>query len=1165
MIETKKSSTEFEEIEEFSPKQSMHWENQIRYLVRFASLLVLGLLIVEIGPIYYPDEPNNILPLVLIAFLMMVFLGGIFLGFSQLRWINETRNKSTNLGGFVGFFGLILTLVASLLSLIPADVLSSYNISVLISVLLPLLAIGLVFIIIGAFTEITRIDEPLVYWFRLNIGFISRLFLFTIAGISLTLGFINWELSFGLPLILFCGGYVVGIAVWYGHSYFKSIGTILSTVVALWGLLLTSQLPPSIELLESLIPIGLVFIGVLENVGLWRHEIYNLLIATKNAIVQAIRATIRFIRDTLRSVYLTIVAFLHYTWDHRVDILRAITTITGGILALIGLFPPLEINNNIRILLVIGGLAFLYAAWLYQVNHFIKQSLLAFWVAITQTVRATVRFIRDTLRSVYISVVAFFHYTWDRRIDILRAFTTIVGSLLTLTGLVLWFNYLMSGNTWVFNLEPLLLLIGVVLLYSAWFNQSNNFIKKSLLVVRDVFVQILHAIYNFLVAVKNAIVQAWNAFVQFIKDSYHALVQFLKTYYREVITTVALGFMILGSIASVWLVGNPFDLLFVSFLLIGYILGVAIWYKHSNFRGVTTTLSTGIFLWGLVLLVLVLGSPDELSMGISSVLILIGVIVNGGVWRVELMNALVQTAHTLYNFLIAVKTAIIKAIRAFIKLLVDIKNAIIQVARVTMHIIRDTFHYIWDHRIDILRAIATVVGSILTFIGFLLMSYSWYEASLIANLELLVIVIGFTLLYAAWFYQINHITKRSLLAVRSAIIKTAHDFYNFLIATRKAIVQAIRATVRFIRDTLRSAYLAVLTFLHYTWDHRIDILRAITTITGFILALAGLFPLWAQIGQGIRLILFVSGLTILYIAWLHQVNHFVKQTTIAIYNALVQTARAIKNFFIAVRDAIIQAIRAFFQFLKDTYRAIVQFFQTYYIEIIRYSATCIGVLSFIVGFVTIFQDPFGFLFVVGGLIILYAAWFNQVNRFIIQTLQAIRDAIVHGAQVFLNFLRNVKNAIIQAFNSLISFLSTALTQFGRLVVAIFDSIILILSIILSVSAIFYGIVLILSGLFDPSGEWTKVLLAENLPILGVFIELIAKFVQNMTLFDISRILASEVETLLGAWADQPPIILIILGIPFIAPGVILVIITFLMRDTIKLSNLKDRIKRSDEQ
>ncbi len=1067
MIETKKSSTEFEEIEEFSPKKSMHWENQIRYLVRFASLLVLGLLIVEIGPIYYPNEPNNILPLVLIAFLMMVFLGGIFLGFSQLRWINETRNKSTNLGGFVGLFGLILTLVVSLLSLIPADVLSNYNISILITVLLPLLGLGLVFIIIGAIAEITRIDEPLVYWFKLNIGYITRLFLFTIAGISLTLGFINWKLSFGLSLILFCGGYVVGITVWYGHSYFKTIGTILSTVVALWGLLLTSQLPPSIELLESLIPIGLVFIGLLENVGLWRHEIYSFLIATKNAIVQAIRATVRFIRDTLRSAYLAIVAFLHYTWD--------------------------------------------------------------------------------------------------RRIDILRAFTTIIGSLLILTGLVLWFSYLMSGYTWVFNLEPLLLLIGVVFLYSAWFYQTNHFIKKSLLVVRDVFVQILNAIYNFLVAVKNAIVQAWNAFVQFIKDSYHAFVQFLKTYYREVITTVALGFMILGSIASIWLVDNPFDLLFVSFLLIGYILGVAIWYKHTNFRGVTTTLSTGIFLWGLVLLVSVLGSPDELSMGISSVLILIGVVVNVGVWRTELMNALVQTAHTLYNFLIAIKKAIIKAIRAFIKILVDVKNAIIQAARVTMHVIRDTFHYIWDHRIDILRAIATVVGSIITFIGFLLMSYSWYDASMIANLELLVIVIGFTLLYAAWFYQINHITKRSLLAVRSAIIKIIHDSYNFLIATRNAIIQAIRAMVRFINDTLRSTYLAVLTFLHYTWDHRIDILRAITTITGFILALAGLFPFWTQIDQGIRLILFVSGLTILYITWLHQVNHFVKQTAIAIYNALVQTAHAIKNFFIAVKDAIIQAIRAFFQFLKDTYRAIVQFFQTYYIEIIRYSATCIGVLSFIVGFVTIFQDPFGLLLVAGGLIILYAAWYNQVNRLIKQNLQAIRDAIVHGAQVFLNFLRNVKKAIIQAFNSLISFLSSALTQFGRLVVTIFDSIVLILSIILSVSAIFYGIVLILSGLLDPSGEWTKFFLEENLPILGVFIELIAKFVQNMTLFDINRILASEVETLLGAWAGQPPIILIILGIPFIAPGVILVIITFLMRDTIKLSNLKDRIKRSDKQ
>ncbi|MFX1283628.1 MAG: hypothetical protein ACFFB5_08235 [Promethearchaeota archaeon] len=1152
MIETEKSSTNFEEIEEFSPKKYIHRENQIRNLVRFASLLVLGLLIVEIGPIYYPSEPNNILPLVLITFLLIAFLGGIFLGFAQLRWINENRNKSTNLGGFIGLFGLILTLVVSLLSLIPADFLSNYNISVLKSIFLPLLGLGLVLIAIGAFTEMTRIDEPLLFWLSVYKFLIARLFLFIIAFSIMALGFIGWDNAIGLPLSLFLGGYVFGVVVWLNHTHFRKISTALSTLILLWGLYLLY--PYIISGVLWPIPLPLLISGVLIVIGLgengiiWRQEIFNFLVAVKNAVVQVVRTTIQLIRKTVLSMYLTIKAFLKYTWDHRVGILRAFLTIIGAFIVAFGFAVSLNtlfLNlSGVGWGLIIGG-PLLYVAWFHQTNHAIYN----FLVVVKNT-------IVQTSRSIYFTILAFLHYTWDHRVDIIRALLTIIGSLLIISAFFL--SALVTPQYQIdLSISIGVVILGFLFLYAAWFYQTNHFAKQSL------------------ITLKNASVRTYHRFVVFLKNTYHSVVQFLQTYYRDVITTFALGLMILGPLIS-WIFRLPPELPLIPFL-IGYVVGVAIWYKHANFRAVTTTLSTTVFLCGFVLLLTVLGSNDVLAIWIPGGLVLVGVMVDGIVWRIELWHVF---THTVVSIVKGIK----KVAHTIHKFLVDTKNAIAQAFRAFVRFLKETYKktalFIRTYYKEIIRYSTTTVAFIFIGIGF----FFWYTDFLIASV---LFVGGYILTVAIWY---GHPSFRSVgtilsigvvlwgviffvssipLPLESIEIRISlalmfigltengllwrTEIKDFLVDIKNAIVQAARST-----------YLSIVAFLYYTWDHRINILRSILTIIGSLLIILTFsLPLFGYpfIDPFITIVVTFLGLLLLYVAWFHQTNHFIKQSLISLRDAFIRTIHAFYNVLVAIKNAIIQAVRS-------AYLSVVTFLHytwDHRIDILRALATLAGPLVILRA---VFPDlhllvRIGLL--VCGLGLLYTAWFVQVNHFIQQLFITIRNVFVQLAHSIYNFFVAAKAAIIKASYTVVKLLSKAFTQLGQLVVAMIDSIILILFVILSVSAIFYGIVLILSGIFDPSGEWTKIFLAENLPILGIFIELIAKFVQNFTLLNIQRILESEVETLLGAWAGQPNLILIILGIPFIAPGIILVMITFLMRDSIKLSNLKGRTERSDEQ
>ncbi len=1272
MIETEKRTLD---VEEFSPTEPIYQENVIRHLVRLASLIIIGLLGVSVVQNYLPDFDFyvNILSPMLIFALMLVFLVGIFLAFFQLRWINEKRNKSTNLGGTVGFFGLFVTFMSSVSSLI----------AIPLAIVILLLGLGLFLTLVGFFAEMTRIDEPLVYWFRVNLEVIIR-YTISIVGVFL----VNWSL--------------------------------LSIVVLFfvdWGVLTIFVFPG--ELFGGLI-IGGIGLGLVW--GSWFHQVNQTIWRYRVEIIRAIELSVGqgFILVSLIVpflvldflflssifgvaglviVYLDLYIFKVKVTSHFskgfVTLSQVIASIIGIILIIIGIIQT-QLQSIpdwffFSVYFPITGLFLLYRVWFDTINYSVKRTV--------QTIIWFFRtYYREVITTLGVSFMALGSFLFE--------FTKVINPLLMdelkidsffdplplglflggfVIGMAIWHipdrHAYFRGVTTTLSVTVILwgiLLLGL-LLTPPTSTDELSYVISSFLIVMGICVdgwiwrtEVFHSVKSALILLKNAIVYTINT-----------TVQFLKVYYRELITIGALSFTMYGLVVT-WDIILNFPYWPFLFLLMGYIVSVVIWYipdRHNYFRGVTTTLSTVVILFGFLLLIFQDYQPIS---WLSGGLVVVSIVVNGTVWRLELKQLAIQTT-------ISFKNALVKIGQAIKNFFIAAKDALIQAGRKFIQFIDETLNAIWDHRIAIMRVFMTSVGSILIITSFLtwsglyivfltwfvglefffficgvlLLYIAWFHqvnrftkqsaitiwntlvqaghtlyiflikvkntviealhtiwlyrvvilrafatilgplmilsvavvplleispVQLEFGIQLVIVISGFCVLYTAWFYQVNHFVKQSLLAIRNAIVKTVYTIKNFFVAAINALVQAGRAFILFIDATLHTIWehritilRAMITisgsimtsigllllfysiynvslisglelffillglvllygawfhqvnqfvkqlsiairdiitqtigvihnFFQYTWDHRIDILRAITTTTGSILVLAGLFPI-NLIEFNIRLVLILGGIILLYIAWLHQVNQFIRQSAVAIGNAIVQT-----------------------------YHTIIQFLQTYYIEIIRYSATCIGVLSLILGFISIFQDPLGLLLLGGGCVILYAAWFHQVNQFIIQTLQMIKEAFVHAARTFHNLLINVKNAIVSAFYALGAFMRKVGFQLNQLFRATVDLIIPIILILLAFSVSFYGVIVLISGFVDISGVSTSEFFI-SIPILGSILEFFAALIQWGT----------YERNLLGFFADSP--FLIPLGAALIVVGVVILLFVALKKENMRLKTL----------
>jgi hypothetical protein len=137
----------------------------------------------------------------------------------------------------------------------------------------------------------------------------------------------------------------------------------------------------------------------------------------------------------------------------------------------------------------------------------------------------------------------------------------------------------------------------------------------------------------------HVIIQTFEAILKAASYAIQTIKSFFGSYYREMVTLIVLGVMIIGSLAY-RIIGaeNYDDPLPIILFIVGYGIGVVVWYipsPHDSFQRVCTILSTVVSFWGIILGILT-GNLLIVPLGLIS----LGVIVNGWVWRTELSQLL---------------------------------------------------------------------------------------------------------------------------------------------------------------------------------------------------------------------------------------------------------------------------------------------------------------------------------------------------------------------------------------------------------------------------------------------------------------------------------------------------------------------------------------------
>ncbi|MFX0066152.1 MAG: hypothetical protein ACFFC7_28630 [Candidatus Hermodarchaeota archaeon] len=373
------------------------YENKLYLLVRLTSLIILlisiewflGLFSFIISYIA-PIVSRSTILFALIFTLMCCFLIGLIYFYLYIRFFNRNRAKKTDFGTNICFFGLFLTWIISF---------SQFIFPTRIFLVFPELVIGTVFLIglvlslIGIFLEITRADEPILYWIGINIGFL-RLLLFVFSLYCIILG---RDLTIGLPLILFVVGYVLAQVSWLKNQYFRGVISFFNLFIGMWSFYLVFG-GASVDLVSYYPAIWILFVCIIETIILWTRELLFHLNRAFMFILSTIKRGLLFIKHTIRSVYL-------FFKENFIAILKYSTTMTSIFLLVIGLLGVSPLAGTIESILLtllsvpysnifltlptlfvelylvmphiflFSGLFLLYVPWFKEINTFTKKNL----------------------------------------------------------------------------------------------------------------------------------------------------------------------------------------------------------------------------------------------------------------------------------------------------------------------------------------------------------------------------------------------------------------------------------------------------------------------------------------------------------------------------------------------------------------------------------------------------------------------------------------------------------------------------------------------------------------------------------------------------------------------------------------------------------------------
>ena len=235
--------------------------------------------------------------------LLITFIFGLILVYLQLNEMNNYRNKSTNLGGVVGLFGFGLTPVMIILP----D----------LSVTFPIFIFGLIIASIGIFAEVTRIDEPILFWFKTEFRTIIRYTITTIGFLLINWGFL-WFFIWPQEIIGLLGVFLGVMTIYFSwreqiNRLFKAAwDSIMNSIKRLVKFLIENRWPITQYVLtffgvaliwfglvsytaDDILWLGLIGLGIFFFIVAWHEFLLQLLKDTGKALVKAFWTFIDYI------------------------------------------------------------------------------------------------------------------------------------------------------------------------------------------------------------------------------------------------------------------------------------------------------------------------------------------------------------------------------------------------------------------------------------------------------------------------------------------------------------------------------------------------------------------------------------------------------------------------------------------------------------------------------------------------------------------------------------------------------------------------------------------------------------------------------------------------------------------------------------------------------
>jgi hypothetical protein len=906
------------------------WNKELFLIVRIVSSLALLLLLEyqlkifsSIISAYYYDVSNLLVLDILLGGVLTSFSLGCVIFLLQLRFINNQRSRNFLLSGFLLSLGFFLTLVTAIVQKFIPTVFNFINYSNWSL----LFFAGLLCLGIAAITEITRIDEPLIFWLHVNIIFILRLILSLVAILLLILG---REQQLGITLSLFAAGYLLFIISWINHSYFKTSSTLMNLVLIIWGIILIDFNQLSLSFNNNFVHFGTISVAVIFNSVLWRKELYlglvTLITALRKFTVSTISSVVNFFKRnglkilrytiTLISVLLILfsplliprellftsyefyrglgLALIYIAWLHQVNyriklvsiktvgkiqdlghfvvenyryILKSASISFGGLLVWIGIIGILiDFSKLIEALfLVFVGIFLVMAPWTVQIITYLKRVFVS---------------VKNLLTDIFNYLIAKTYqgvlFVRENYIDVLRAILTIISSVL-----IIYSPPVIIQEQW-FGLLNISRILGIITIYICFFTVINK-------IVIEISKRAKIASIKLFILFKKILAWIWLS----IKDIATYLVfkirqgvNFVKQYYIDIIRYSASFLSIVLVFFSPPVISQEqwFGLLNISRLL-GFIVLYLCFIKTIN-----------NFIKGLIISLkeLIIFYIEFIITHFHEILVFFGTIIGIGLFILSPPILETEKAFGLTNI-----TRFMAIFILYLSWFSSINGLVTITASKTYLGIIKTLNFLKREYLRILRYSFTFIGVIFVFIGFplLINEQNWGLFNVSRG-------VGLFILYIAWFQLVN-----------------AKILFSFNYSLEKITL-----------------------FGHYIYDHKIQILKGLLTILGIGFIILGIIFLYLEEEVVYGAILLSLALIVEYVTWFSYINAFLSSSLHKISQLVIRMFKRIGHFI----QIAINQLKEFFIILLDHSFTIILFILSSFLVvygIFLFSSAIVGDLS----------------------------------------------------------------------------------------------------------------------------------------------------------------------------------------------------------------------------